>query len=273
MNLPDLLALLFLALILSSSGFQAIFAGLFITNGSNAALVSAEGARVLLALAMMTIVSVIDIKRRTVSDRVWIIFAILGGLIYIFDFPTLGKPIIIGISLAFAAGISFAMYRFGLFGGADALAIVTLAVILPIYNGGSSTLHPIVPITVLTNASIISLVQIPINISRNISYSVTQRKGLFDEFNGETTSRKILAFLIGYRTAKIPKFAFSMERNDGGKKEFDFSLKNAEREEFCTRADAWVTSAVPFLLYVAAGTFVMILVGDLLKIIFVQDIF
>lgn len=250
------------------SGFQADFADLFTGNGNQVGSVSAEIVRILIALAMLTIVSVIDIKRRTVHDKVWIIFAIAGALIYIFDFPNVREAVIIGISIGFAAGISFATYRSGLFGGADALALITLSVILPIYTSGSNILHPIAPLTVLTNAAILSLLQVPVNVGRNISYIVTQKKGLFDEFNNETMARKTLAFLLGYRTTRVSRFAFSMEKNDKGKKEFDFSIKNAEKEEFCMRTDTWVTSATPFLLYIAAGTFTMVLLGDLLKAIF-----
>lgn len=227
--------------------------------------------RVLLALSMLVFASVVDIRNRTVSDRVWIIFGIAGAIIYALDLPTGGEAAIIGISIAFAVGISFAMYRAGLFGGADALGLITLAVILPTFVG-SNTWHPIASLTVLSNAALITLVQIPINMIRNLYYSVTQKKGLFEDFEGEGQSRKIVAFLIGYRSVRPTRYAFSIEKGVGNRKMFDFSLKHAETEEFCDRAHAWVTSAMPFLLYIAAGAFTMILVGDLLKVLFIRDL-
>lgn len=230
----------------------------------NAGAFSVETARVALVLTMMVWAAVLDVRNRTVHDRFWIAFGAIGGLIYIFDLPTVPEAMMIGISLAFAVGMSFAAYRLGLFGGADAFAIIALAVILPIYTA-PYMLHQIAPLTALTNAALCSLVQIPINAIRNLLYTRSSKK-LFVGFEDEPISRKAVAFLLGYRAAGASRFAFSMEKGVG-KREFDFSLKNAETEEFCKRADTWVTSAVPFLVYIAAGAFLMVFVGDLLRII------
>lgn len=238
-------------------------------NGNNGFL----AIRILVVLTMLVLVSVLDLTRRSVNDRIWIIFGLIGGFLYVLDLPTLKEAIVIGISIGFVTGISFAMYKMGLFGGADALAIITIAVILPIYNGRpNAILHPLAPIIILTNAILISLVQILANMGRNISYIITQKKALFDEFDGETKSRKAMAFLIGYRATRPSNFAFSMESKENGKKEFDFSLKHAEKEAFCTQPNAWVTPGVPFLLYLTAGTIMMLLVGDLIKMIFFNNL-
>jgi hypothetical protein len=163
------------------------------------------------------------------------------------------------------------MYRSGFFGGADALALITLAVILPIFTS-PSTLHPMAPLTVLTNAALITLVQVPINIYRNLHYRATQKTNLFEGFEGEGAARKALAFLVGYRAVKPSRYAFSIEKSAGGNRAFDFSLKHAETEAFCDRPHAWVTSAMPFLLYMAAGALTMIWAGDLVGILFLQHV-
>ncbi len=225
--------------------------------------------RILLALAMLVLASAIDVKSRTVSDKVWMAFGVAGVALYALDLPTAGEAAMIVISAAFSVGAAFAMYRLGLFGGADALAIITLAAILPTF-AGSNTLHPMAPLTVLTNAALITLVQVPINVGRNIHYRMTQKKRLFEGFEGEGSSKKILAFLVGYRAVKPSRYAFSIEKTANNSRAFDFSLKHAETEEFCDRPHVWVTSALPFLLYMAAGAFVMILVGDLLNLLFLR---
>jgi hypothetical protein len=77
----------------------------------------------------------------------------------------------------------------------------------------------------------------------------------------------VFAVIVGHRSAS-PQYSFPIERIIDGKRKFDFSIKPAETAEFEQRKDVWVTSALPFLLYLFAGFIVMILVGDLMSFIF-----
>lgn len=229
-----------------------------------------ELVRIALALAMFASASYFDLRKRAVNDLLWVVFAAAGGLVYIFDFPaTVGEGLAVILSVSLAAGISYGIYRSGLFGGADMLALIVFSAILPLFNAGPVvelgnvvSFHPIAPLIVLTNGVILSMVQLLGNLGRNAMY-----KGrLFEGLQHEPASKKMLAMLIGHRSAN-PKYAFSIERLEGGRRTFDFGLKPAETAEYETRKDVWVTTATPFLLFLAAGFVLMLLTGDILAIL------
>jgi preflagellin peptidase FlaK len=228
-----------------------------------------ELVRVAIALAMFGCSCYFDMRNRSVSDLLWIIFAVAAGVVYIFDFPSSwNEGLAIVTSIALAAGISYGIYRSGLFGGADMLALITFSAIVPLYNFGplvslnaSSSFHPFAPLIVLTNGVIFSVVQVLANVVRN----AVHREGLFEGLQHEPTSRKIIAVLIGHRSAN-PKYAFPIERVVRGKRRFDFGLMPAETAEYETRKDVWVTSATPFLLFLAAGFVMMLIAGDLMSL-------
>jgi preflagellin peptidase FlaK len=226
--------------------------------------------RVGIALAMFGSSSYFDLRNRSVNDLLWIFFAVAAGTVYIFDFPsTWNEGIAVIVSLSLAGGVSYAIYRSGLFGGADMLALITFSAILPLYSfaptfeiAPSNSFHPFAPLIVLTNAVIFSMVQLVINLARNASH----RGSLFDGLEHEPTSKKIIALLIGHRTAN-PRYAFSIEKVVDGRRTFDFGLKPAETADYETKKDVWVTSATPFLLFMTAGFVMMVLLGDVLAII------
>jgi archaeal preflagellin peptidase FlaK len=228
-----------------------------------------ELVRVAIALAMFGCSCYFDLRNRSVSDLLWIIFAVAAGVVYIFDFPSSwNEGLAIITSMALAAGISYGIYRSGLFGGADMLALITFSAIVPLYNFGpivslnaSSSFHPFAPLIVLTNGVIFSVVQVLANLARN----AVHREGLFEGLQHEPTSRKIIAVLIGHRSAN-PKYAFPIERVVRGKRKFDFGLMPAETAEYETRKDVWVTSATPFLIFLAAGFVMMLIAGDLMSL-------
>jgi archaeal preflagellin peptidase FlaK len=230
-----------------------------------------ELVRVALALAMFGCACYFDVRNRSVSDLLWIIFAAAAGIMYIFDFPTSWSEGIATIaSMAIAAGVSFGIYRSGLFGGADMLALITFSAILPLYSfsplvtlDAADTFHPFAPLIILTNGVIFSVVQVLANLARNAA----NRGGLFDGLQHEPASRKIVAVLIGHRSPN-PKFAFPIEKIVRGKRTFDFGLMPAETSEYETRKDVWVTSATPFLLFLAAGFVMMLVAGDILALAF-----
>lgn len=228
--------------------------------------------RILLAVGMLASASFFDIRRREVSDLLWIFFGILALAVYAlefayggsFDFFATGVPIMI------AAAVSFGIYKSGLFGGADALALVTLAAILPTFDGlrgvlpaDAFLLHPIVPIVVLSNAVVLSLSLIVWNLISNAAYASKNPGRLFEGLEHESTGRKIIAAAIGYRTSGTPNFAFPIEQVVGGRRQFSFALGDAETAEYESRRNVWVTRGTPFLAFMLAGFVAMLFVGDI----------
>lgn len=81
-----------------------------------------------------------DIQARRVPDWIWPSLLIVGGLLVVWEttqhFGTIRQNIFflrIGISLLVVASIGYVFYRTGAFGGADAWAIITIAVLYPTY--------------------------------------------------------------------------------------------------------------------------------------------
>jgi preflagellin peptidase FlaK len=201
----------------------------------------------------------------------WVVFAAAAGVMYIFDFPSSWEEgVVTVVSIALAAGVSFGIYRSGLFGGADMLAVITFAAIMPLYSviplvslDSASTFHPFAPLIVLTNGVIFSGAQVLANLARNVAH----RDRLFEGLQHEPASKKVIAVLIGHRSAN-PKYAFPIEKVVRGKRTFDFGLMPAETAGYETRKDVWVTSATPFLLFLAAGFVMMLVAGDILALAF-----
>ena len=227
--------------------------------------------RVAVGLAMFGTACYFDLKSRSVSDLLWVIFAAAAGVLYIFDFPSSwSEGMLTLISIGLAAAVSFGIYRSGLFGGADMLAVITFAAIMPLYSviplvslESATTFHPFAPLIVLTNGVILSAGQVLANLARNAAH----RERLFEGLQHEPTSRKIIAVLIGHRSAN-PKFAFPIEKVIRGKRRFNFVLGPAETAEYETRKDVWVTSATPLLLFLTAGFVMMLVAGDILALLF-----
>jgi preflagellin peptidase FlaK len=238
-----------------------------------------ELVRILLGAGMLGIASLLDIHKREVSDMLWVFFGIGAIAVYViqfayggtFDLFTTAVPIMI------AAAVSFGIYKSGLFGGADALALVTLAVILPTFSGGFAEkvlpagsaflLHPLVPLIVLSNAVIFSMSQIGFNLISNAAYALKNPGRLFEGLEHESMGKKIVAVAIGYKTGSKPGYAFPMEQTVDGRRQFIFSTNNAETSEYESRQNVWVTRGTPFLAFMLAGFIAMLFVGDVAAIL------
>jgi preflagellin peptidase FlaK len=151
--------------------------------------------RILLALLMLGIASYTDIRKREVNDMLWIIFGGLSIVTLFFMPDVLHSLISIGISLI-VAPIVLLVWRMGFFGGADAFALIVLASLAPGYTFSNAQ---ITPLTTLTNAALLSIIPIIINVTRNI-ISILQHKDIFEGFENETQKSKIIALFMGYRS-------------------------------------------------------------------------
>lgn len=231
-----------------------------------------ELVRMGVAFAMLGGASYFDLRNRSVSDLLWVFFAAIAAVLYLFDFPsTFSEGILIVLSIVLSTTVAYGIYRSGLFGGADMLALVTFSAILPIFSyeplfvieESIASSHPFAPVIVLSNAAVFSVAQVFGNLFRNLA----QKAPLFEGLEHEPTLKKIFAMIIGHRSGNT-KYAFSIERKVNGGREFDFGLKPAETTKYETRRDVWVCTAAPFLVYMTAGLVTMVLFGDILALIF-----
>jgi len=212
--------------------------------------------RILLAILMLSIASSIDIWKREINDALWIGFAAVAVVLIFLEPDLTGILKNIGISLIIAP-VALVIWRMGIFGGADALGLMVLAALAP---QASLSNGLITPFTTLTNAALLSVIPIFTNVIHNV-IALLNHSDIFEGFN-ETRSKKILAIFLGYR-AKNPKYSFSIETTEGNHKKLDFSLKHAEKAEFCSKPDTWITPSIPYILYITAGFVVQIVFGDI----------
>lgn len=224
-------------------------------------LFSLDSIRIILALSMLGIACASDVKKREISDIIWIVFGIIAAVLIPFSANINDELYKIGIAMIIAP-IVIIVWRVGLFGGADAFALIVLAGLVP---SATFTHGIITPFTVLTNTVLLSIVPMLINVIRN-SILLAQKRDIFEGFE-ETKKRKALAMFIGYRAAN-PKFGFSIEKKQGKKKRLNLSIQHAEYAEFCDKKDTWITPGIPYMIFILAGFVVQLLYGDMIFSVF-----
>ena len=210
-----------------------------------------------LALTMLTVGSIIDIRKREIHDYYWIGFGSVGFLLLFIDPDIVPNLLTIGFALIIAPFVIL-LWRMGLFGGADAFALIALAVIAPMVTFSENA---VTPFTTLSNAAILFVIPLLINVMRNV---IAQIKGenIFEEFDASTV-KKSAVILMGYR-AKNPRFGFAIEKTENGMKKFDLAMHHAENQEFCTKPNTWITPGIPYLLLITGGFIIQLFYGDII---------
>jgi preflagellin peptidase FlaK len=224
-----------------------------------------------IAAGMLIYTSYLDMKKREVEDKVWLIFGGIGGVLQGYEIWTGQASLItLGIALALATTIGMGLFYFGFYGGADGKALIVIALLVPSFVPHVG-IYAIAPLMVLTNGVLISIVLPFVMLCLNLSRLI-RGQHIFSDFQ-ETFLRKVVACFLGYRQKGKPRgFQFSMEKNESpivenettqpinALRRFDFSMM---RDDFETKSDTWVTPGIPLLVFFAAGYFVMLFYGDL----------
>lgn len=213
--------------------------------------------RIGLAIGMLAIGGFFDIWKREVHDYLWIIFGGAGVILLIFE-PNQTDVIYSTLFALIIAPIAIIIWRMGLFGGADAFALVALAVIAPQITISGNI---VTPFTTLSNAAVLFVVPLLINALRN-TVSKFRGEDIFEGFD-ETLPKKIAVSFLGYR-AKNPKYAFSIEKTVGSVKKIAFSFHHAENEEFSETPNTWITPGIPCLLLIIGGFLIQLGYGDII---------
>jgi preflagellin peptidase FlaK len=213
--------------------------------------------RIIVAFAMLGLACAMDLKKREINDILWIGFAAVAVLLLFLNLDFWNNLKITLISMI-VAPVALVLWRFGIFGGADALCLIVLAGLAPLSTVTSSQ---ITPFTTLTNAAILSIVPLFTNLCRNIM-SLMKGNDIFYGFE-ESGLKKILALFIGYKTQN-PRHSFCIEQLIDGKRHFDFSIKHAEKTSFCFGSDVWVTPGLPYVIFITGGFVIQVLSGDVI---------
>jgi archaeal preflagellin peptidase FlaK len=218
-----------------------------------------------LAAVMLLFTSYLDLKKREVEDKVWVIFGALGVALQAYEVAT-GETILLQLLIGVGLGtlVGMGLYFFGFYGGADGKALIVLGVLVPHFVPRVG-IYSIAPLMILTNGVLVSIL-LPVGLLIYNLSQIARKKPIFEGFQ-EPLYRKILASILGYRqTGKPREFQFSMEKgvtSSSGSvvaRKFDFSLM---RDDFETKSGTWVTPGIPLLVFFTAGYFLLLLYGDL----------
>jgi preflagellin peptidase FlaK len=255
-------------------------------------------AKTTIALLFLLYASLSDYKSREVSDTVWAVMAPLGLAVtliemYINGFSTLPLyGICFGLTSAFAIAIFYA----GGFGGADAKALMCLALTIPFYPAGlpeplSKEISPIstnfFPLSIFNNSVLLAALTAIGMLLYNVSWRLKTGNKLFGgTYKNESIGRKIVVLLTGYRTSvdnmKEKWHIYPLEdTEDDPEKQFGRKLlvvpKDEGRNDVVKRLDEavktgkipdriWATPGLPFLIFITLGLVLALFVGDIVWI-------
>jgi preflagellin peptidase FlaK len=233
--------------------------------------------------------SILDFRSREVDDKVWLAYAPIGLVLTIVTVLLDPSRIILTIaSAAVACVLAVALFYFGLFGGADAKAIMCLGVSMPLVPTGFPSLlgyaHPFFPIPVLVTGFICSaLLAVWFGLKNVLTY-LRLGSVMFQGLEHESGWRKAVAMISGYRTEMSRLlsvfYLYPMEEiveaQDGARRSFKlFVGAEADRDKLVSefsnaysklnlQGQVWVTPGLPMLVFITIGLVLTLIFGDVL---------
>jgi len=253
-----------------------------------------DSARFAISLIFLSAASIHDIKSREVPNYIWATFAPIGLALTLISLALNGwnQTIILAwiVTAAVTIGLSMALFYLGLFGGADAKALMCLAASMPT-QPNQAVIKPLMeaytpippPISTFNNAVLsASLLTIAISI-RNLIDLARNGRRIFDGLEDEKLMTKAFAFMTGYRVHSrklrsgkhhyIILEEFSKDENGRIKRRLKILKRlsiggEGEGEEKSILNDyegeVWVTMGLPFIVFITFGFAASILIGDLI---------
>ena len=209
-----------------------------------------------LFLAMFAVLGWFDFKTRETYELIFVVFGGAGAVLYVFDWQDMtGTTLII---MACAACAMSLLWRLGLFGTGDLLAVFAGLVIYPVY--GDSLMPNAV--AVFIGGWALSLVfGVSWNAALNVS-DVVKRGGIFKEVT-DRRARKCAAFFLVHRQRRFERNTFLAEEITGSGRRLKLGLKSPNREFAKAGTAKYVEYTCPLMLFSAVAAFVL-LTGRLL---------
>ena len=239
--------------------------------------------RFLLSITMLGYASWVDLKTREIYDLVWIVSGAVGLLLYFYE-VYLGEMTLIGlvVPVLFSAALSVLLGYFGLFGGADVGAFIALSLIHPSQPSYPQPLlgvaSVIYPLSIFSNSAIAGASFALFLLSRNL-LTILGGKTIFESNVSDPAWMKLIVMFTGIRvrldSVRGPPFQYPLERpqgEGGGERRLilipDINDDNAAWEIFRRLKEdgveeAWVSKTLPFLVFIAIGYALTVLLGDI----------
>lgn len=254
-------------------------------------------ARTALALAFLFYASWSDNKTREVSNIVWMVFAPLALAltfpeVYFFE-PS--QLVLYGVCFGITSLFAIIIFYAGGFGGADAKALMCLALVLPFFPttlpsplfGVSPTQQSFFPISIFSNSVLLAALMTLVLLGYNMLWRARTGRKLFDgKYENGSLGKKILVLVTGYK-APIQKLKekwhiypledVSEDSESNLKRKLILVPKDEGRDAIVKRLDdavengkiqdgIWTTPGLPFLIFITAGLVLALLAGDIVWI-------
>lgn len=241
--------------------------------GPNALLI--DYIRVIISVAMLGYASYKDIKTREIHDIVWIIPAALSLVIDVYEIYV-GNLTVTGalLSIGFMVVLSGILWYLSLFGEADLIAFMTLAIIHPrTPQFGFIGYTPLLfSFTLIANSAISGLLAAFYTFGVNLADNISGVE-LFERYRDISALKKISIMFTGrfmpFESIRGPPFEYPLE-NKGElviKPDiFDDEEANKSfrilREKGVERV--WVSATLPYILVLLLGYLISVVYGDLM---------
>ncbi|MCS7094397.1 MAG: prepilin peptidase [Thaumarchaeota archaeon] len=221
-----------------------------------------------IASLMLAVASYMDLKRREVDDWVWMLLSSLTLPLTLYlcllRWDT-QYPLIVAASVALSSLLALIFYKFEFYGGADAKAVISLALALPASFYGNR-FHPFYPITTLLNGLLVSL-SVPVSL---LTYNLVVRPVLrgepvFAGLEGLPLHKRIGALFLGTRVDWPKTFWAKILLKNGERLSLSPPLENYFPNPLSgTPERTWATPGIPLIIFIALGHALNVLYGDLL---------
>jgi preflagellin peptidase FlaK len=238
-------------------------------------------------LFFLALGSFFDLKTREVPDRVWLIYGPLGFALTVYR--TFNEPQLLSFtaaSIIVTTLLSLGIGYFGLFGGADAKALICLGLTLPLVPMGFTPVlgyvHSFFPIVVIIASFLCSLAMgVWIGLRNLFNYARAGTR-MFAGLEGESRWKKVMAMVTGYPTnltnLRSTFYLYPMEEvaedAGGARRRFHLMLDaESDRDQLVAGLSGslgkvgspervWVTPGLPMMVFILCGVIITLIFGD-----------
>lgn len=253
--------------------------------------------RISVALIFLLYASFSDYKTREVSNKVWVFFALSALVLTVVELPYSNTSDVLLYGLCFGLTSAFAIILFysGSFGGADAKALMCLALVLPSYprilltplSGTVSLISErFFPISVFSNSVLLAAATAIYIFLRNIIWRIRTGRELFAQSQkSESFGRKVLVLITGYKVPveklrekwhvypledieetgnELKRKLLLVPKDEGREAIVERLARNVEAKKIDDMV--WATPGLPMLIFITAGLIIALFLGDIVWI-------
>lgn len=222
-------------------------------------------ARLVVGTTILSYASYTDIKTRRASNMLWVIMGSVGAILLVIQYITVPAAFdnifyLIFIPIMIALMYIFFQLRL-IFGGADAKAIMALAILVPLEPSifEFPLLSSFMPFSwVILSNSVLLFLLIPVSL---LIFNIARRNIEFPYC--------LLGYKLSVEKAK-ERFVWPLEKIVDGKRKFSYMPKEFDVEDDLETfekngiMEIWVTPKIPFMIPLLAGFLCSFILGDLL---------